>query len=73
MLDHAIECFKGYKVMTRVIPATTFYPAHLKHQEYLMKKPNGYCNHRKRFDWTMALERQEEIKELKRNTNTWNF
>ena len=37
MLDHKISCFKGYKIRTTVWAAKTFYPAHLKHQEYLLK------------------------------------
>jgi peptide-methionine (S)-S-oxide reductase len=30
-------------------PLSQFYPAHAEHQEYLMKNPSGYCNHRVRF------------------------
>ena len=38
-------------VATRVEDATTFYPAHEAHQKYLEKRPQGYCNHRRRFRW----------------------
>ena len=39
-------------IQTQVVDYTTFYEAHDEHQEYLMKNPNGYCNHRYRFrDW----------------------
>jgi len=37
------------KIETYVANTTTFYEAHEEHQEYLMKHPNGYCNHRVRF------------------------
>lgn len=50
--EKAITCFKEDTVTTAVLPATTFYPAHEEHQEYLMKNPNGYCNHRIRVkEW----------------------
>ena len=38
----------GYQysdVVTAITDATTFYPAHEEHQEYLDKNPYGYCNH----------------------------
>ena len=39
-------------VETDIKEYTTFYPAHEEHQEYLMKNPYGYCNHRYRFkEW----------------------
>lgn len=37
--------YRGKRIVTRVHNATVFYPAHEEHQEYLMKNPNGYCNH----------------------------
>ena len=43
--------FMGFKVTTALLCSTQFYPAHEKHQEYLLKNPNGYCNHRIRFRW----------------------
>mmetsp|Transcript_24336 Transcript_24336/g.44023 ORF Transcript_24336/g.44023 Transcript_24336/m.44023 type:complete len:146 (+) Transcript_24336:250-687(+) len=44
--------YASNKVETQIGPMTTFYPAHEEHQEYLMKNPNGYCNHRMRFkEW----------------------
>lgn len=43
--------FESFKVTTKIAPASTYYPAHDEHQEYLFKKPNGYCNHRYRFHW----------------------
>ena len=42
----------GYQrstVQTGVFPYTTFHVAHQEHQQYLMKNPRGYCNHRLRF------------------------
>eukprot|EP00560_Eucampia_antarctica_P006118 CAMPEP_0197824964 /NCGR_PEP_ID=MMETSP1437-20131217/2135_1 /TAXON_ID=49252 ORGANISM="Eucampia antarctica, Strain CCMP1452" /NCGR_SAMPLE_ID=MMETSP1437 /ASSEMBLY_ACC=CAM_ASM_001096 /LENGTH=190 /DNA_ID=CAMNT_0043424785 /DNA_START=114 /DNA_END=686 /DNA_ORIENTATION=- len=42
------------KIATKVWKATEFHPAHEAHQEYLMKNPTGYCNHRFRFkDWPL--------------------
>lgn len=44
--------YTSNKVETKIGPMTKFYPAHEEHQEYLMKNPNGYCNHRIRFkEW----------------------
>mmetsp|Transcript_4791 Transcript_4791/g.9142 ORF Transcript_4791/g.9142 Transcript_4791/m.9142 type:complete len:194 (-) Transcript_4791:1584-2165(-) len=37
--------YRGKKIVTQIHDATVFYPAHEEHQEYLMKNPNGYCNH----------------------------
>jgi len=35
---------RGYgKIVTKVKPLTTFYPAEEYHQDYLKKNPNGYC------------------------------
>ena len=46
--------YHGEKIVTKVWKATQFYPAHEEHQEYLMKNPNGYCNHYYRFkDWPL--------------------
>lgn len=39
----------GKQIVTEICNYTTFYKAHDEHQEYLMKNPNGYCNHRYRF------------------------
>jgi peptide-methionine (S)-S-oxide reductase len=41
----------GDKVRTDVREATVFYAATEEHQEYLMKNPWGYCNHRLWFTW----------------------
>lgn len=47
--EEKITCFKGKVVTTDIRKSTKFYPAHEEHQDYLMKNPNGYCNHRIRF------------------------
>jgi len=40
------------KVTTQLSPNTAFYEVTDEHQEYLMKNPRGYCNHRIRFhEW----------------------
>jgi len=45
-----IKCpYFGNKIITHVHHLMEFYPAHAEHQEYLMKNPNGYCNHFMRF------------------------
>ena len=39
-------------VETKIAEYTEFYSAHEEHQNYLMKNPLGYCNHRYRFkEW----------------------
>ena len=38
------------KVVTTLEPFTTFWPAEDYHQDYLVKKPNGYTCHFERFD-----------------------
>ena len=44
--------YQKKKVETAIVDYTIFYEAHEEHQEYLMKNPLGYCNHRYRFqDW----------------------
>ena len=63
MDSEAIKSYQEKQVVTTVWPVTPFYPAHLAHQEYLLKKPDGYCTHRKRFDWdklTQKLEKKSE-------------
>lgn len=44
-----VVCFKSKVVTTDIRKSTKFYPAHEEHQDYLMKNPNGYCNHRLRL------------------------
>jgi len=41
--------YTGAKVVTQIHDATTFYDAEDYHQQYLMKNPGGYCNHRFRM------------------------
>jgi peptide-methionine (S)-S-oxide reductase len=48
-----LKKIKGYKekeVMTDIRQSTMFFPAHAEHQDFLMNNPNGYCNHRMRFN-----------------------
>eukprot|EP01083_Nonionella_stella_P160561 525052_1 len=47
-LDGGTARYTGTKVATAVHDYTEFYPAQDEHQEYLMKNPSGYCNHRLR-------------------------
>ena len=44
-----IDCYTEKYVSTEIVKATVFYAAQDEHQEYLMKNPRGYCNHRLRF------------------------
>ena len=55
--------YANKNVATRVEDATTFYPAHEAHQKYLEKKPEGYCNHRRRFRWEDVFvgDRRDEL------------
>jgi peptide-methionine (S)-S-oxide reductase len=41
--------YRGNSITTHITRATTFYPAHEDHQQYLDKNPGGYCNHGYRF------------------------
>lgn len=41
--------YSNKTIYTKIEECTKFYPAHAAHQEYLMKNPKGYCNHRIRF------------------------
>ena len=51
-LDAGKVKYESKKVETAIVPARKFFPAHEEHQEYLMKNPLGYCNHRFRFrEW----------------------
>ncbi len=36
--------YKGKKIVTEVVPASTFYSAEEYHQDYLKKNPGGYCH-----------------------------
>jgi peptide-methionine (S)-S-oxide reductase len=38
------------KVATTLEPYSTFWPAEAEHQDYLVKRPNGYTCHFERFD-----------------------
>jgi peptide-methionine (S)-S-oxide reductase len=40
------QVFGSGTVVTSLEPASTFFPAHEEHQEYLEHNPNGYCNHK---------------------------
>lgn len=40
-----VTSYHGNQVATILREATTFFPAHEDHQEYLEKNPGGYCNH----------------------------
>ena len=52
-LQELVSCgkvrYSGKTVTTAIAGATTFYPAHRAHQDYLNKNPGGYCNHYMRF------------------------
>jgi len=47
--------YSGKAVTTAIAGATTFYPAHQGHQNYLSKHRGGYCNHFMRFrEWPLS-------------------
>ena len=41
------------KVVTEVVPATTFWDAEPEHQDYLLRNPNGYTCHFPRPRWVL--------------------
>ncbi|UYW02379.1 peptide-methionine (S)-S-oxide reductase MsrA [Flavobacterium agricola] len=43
------------KIVTTLEPFTTFWPAEEEHQDYLLKKPNGYTCHFERFGTFLQL------------------
>jgi peptide-methionine (S)-S-oxide reductase len=50
--DKKVTSYIKTKIETGIVDYTDFYEAQEDHQEYLMKNPNGYCNHRFRFkEW----------------------
>ncbi len=55
------RAFTSSRIFTdiRMVQAQ-FYPAHLDHQEYLDKNPDGYCNHGVKFSkWPVVGEEEE--------------
>jgi len=49
------------RISTKITPLTDFTAASNDHQEYLAKNPNGYCNHRIRFqEWPDMNASEEE-------------
>jgi len=44
------------KVVTEVTPASTFWEAEPEHQDYLIKRPNGYTCHYVRPQWRLPHE-----------------
>lgn len=57
-----IDCYEEPSVVTRILPSNIFYPAKKEHQEYLMKNPDGYCNHFIRFrSWKTPNRRRNNI------------
>jgi peptide-methionine (S)-S-oxide reductase len=55
----ALRCFDGKNVTTQLTPLRKFTKAEAGHQQYLMKNPNGYCNHRLRFKKYPQLVKEE--------------
>jgi len=50
--ERRLRCYKDNTVTTDIRMHSIFYPAHDEHQDYLAVNPNGYCNHKIRFeDW----------------------
>ncbi len=54
-VDAQVVRYSSSKVETEIVDFHPFYPAQDDHQQYLMKNPHGYCNHRFRFtEWPQA-------------------
>ena len=49
--DGRVRSYANPDVVTEVVDAADYYPASDAHQRYLEKRPDGYCNHRRRFAW----------------------
>lgn len=49
LVDKKDVSYASETVSTLISDANEFYEAHDEHQDYLMKNPNGYCNHYFRF------------------------
>jgi peptide-methionine (S)-S-oxide reductase len=49
IVSGAVTSYQLRLVETGIVDYTEFYKAEAEHQEYLLKHPNGYCNHRFRF------------------------
>jgi peptide methionine sulfoxide reductase MsrA len=47
--DGKITNYLESKIATKILPASTFFPAEDYHQDYLNKNVGGYCNHAYRF------------------------
>ena len=48
--------YAGSTIHTQIGLLKDYYPAHDGHQQYLMKNPHGYCNHRFRFkEWPSTV------------------
>ena len=48
-------------VATDIREATVFFPAHEEHQEYLLKNPKGYCNHKIRIKEWPTLPEESKV------------
>lgn len=60
--EEVLKSFKHSEIRTSVTRAKKFYPAHLKHQEFMEKNPNAFCSHRIMFNWDKALAVQAACK-----------
>ena len=49
--DGRVRTYANPDVVTQVVDAADYFPASEAHQRYLEKRPDGYCNHRRRFAW----------------------
>jgi len=56
------NAYSSVRVSTDVrMVEAPFFPAHQGHQDYLMKKPNGYCNHRLYVkEWPSLAKKNED-------------
>eukprot|EP01041_Mallomonas_annulata_P008981 gene8981-18586_t len=64
------DTYSGVSVSTAINKCTKFYPAHAAHQDYLLKNPKGYCNHRIRIQkWPVISNSNDADVESTPNSN----
>lgn len=64
-----VRCYSQTKITTDIRMRTEFFEAHKEHQDYLMKNPKGYCNHKIKFSVWPDLAVYEANQKAKKDGN----